>query len=154
MNLENDSEKKNESKTNASLAGAGGGTLIAVIANQLPNSSVVRPILQYAAPSISILITALWVLIQVKIANHFRDKEVDFLFQKAREKLKRRISDPDISEEHRCFLQKQLEEIDSIDISRIKSKIAKLKVITSKDIVTTETLNPAYVVNDTNEEDS
>jgi hypothetical protein len=130
MNTNNGSSERNESNANAGFAGAGGGTFIAVIANQLPDANIAKPILQYAAPSITILISALWVYIQVKI----RDKEVDYLFKKAREQLKRRIDDPNISEDHRRELQKHLEDIDSLDINRIKSRIESLKVISKDDM--------------------
>jgi hypothetical protein len=60
MIAQNNSKEKREAQTSAGLAGAGGGTLVAVVANQVPDGNIVKPALQYMAPSISILITALW----------------------------------------------------------------------------------------------
>ncbi|MBJ7297642.1 MAG: hypothetical protein JHC73_15290 [Dolichospermum sp.] len=134
MIVQNDSKEKREAQTSAGLAGAGGGTLVAVIANQIPDSNIAKPVLQYMAPSISILITALWVWLQVTAANHVRDMQVDALVKTAKVKLEESIANPHISEEHRSYLRKQLEQIDSMNIDRIKSKIEAFKVITSEDI--------------------
>ncbi|WP_144054207.1 hypothetical protein [Pleurocapsa sp. PCC 7319] len=87
MNIKKDSIEESESQSSsASYAGAGGGTIIAVLANQLPDTNIAKPILQYTAPSITVLISFLWVLLR----NHYRDKEVDTLFKKARERLIKR----------------------------------------------------------------
>ncbi len=130
----NNSKNNISSKTDAGIAGAGGGTLVAVIANQFPDTNVAKSILQYASPSISILLSVLWIWLQVKIANYIRDIEVARLINKTRKKLRERIEDNNISEEHRHKLRKELENLDSIDINRFKSKIKELTIITEEDI--------------------
>jgi hypothetical protein len=77
---------------------------------------------------------ALWVWLQVVVANRVQDMQVDGLIKTAKAKLEESIANPHISEEHRSYLRKQLEELDSMNIDRIKSKIQALKVITSEDI--------------------
>lgn len=134
MSSKDSSQKKKEAQANASWAGAGGGTLVAVVANQLPDQNIAKPTLLYLSPSISILVTAFWVWLQVKVANYVRDKEVEQLIQGAKAELEESIANPHISEEHRSYLRKQLEDLDSININRIKSKIKALNVITGDDV--------------------
>jgi hypothetical protein len=62
MSTESNSE---ESKHTAGLAGAGGGTLVSVIANQLPDTNVLKVPLLYCAPSLSIVIALVLVWAQV-----------------------------------------------------------------------------------------
>ena len=134
MSDKNSSQESREAEKNAGLAGAGGGTLVAVIANQLPDYNIAKPILLYLSPSISILVTGLWAWMQVKVANYVRDKTVDKLIQTAKAKLEDSIASQHISEEYRSNLRRQLEELDSIKIDRIKSKIKALNIITGDDI--------------------
>jgi hypothetical protein len=60
VTVQDDSKEEKESKTTAGFAGASGGTLIAVIASQLPDDSPAKNLLIYSSPSISILFTLLW----------------------------------------------------------------------------------------------
>jgi hypothetical protein len=133
MTVENDFQDKSNAQKNAGLAGAGGGTLVSIIANQFPQDSIARPTLNYLAPSISILLTALWVGLQVKATNYIRDKEFNKLVEAARRDIEESIKDPNISEEHRAKLRKDLEMFNSMNIERIKSKIKALKVSTTED---------------------
>jgi len=134
MTTENISKEKKDAQTNAGLAGAGSGTLVALIANQLPDSNVIKPILHLSAPSISILVVGLWVWLKVKIANYVRDREVDILIKKAKNTLEKEIANPHITEEYRLILVKQLEDINAININRIKSRIEALEIVRIKDI--------------------
>jgi hypothetical protein len=87
MTASDSSHDRKDVQKDAGLAGAGGGTLVAVIANQFPEGNIAKPTLNYLAPSISILVTALWVWLQVKIANHVRDKEVNQVIEGAKSTL-------------------------------------------------------------------
>jgi hypothetical protein len=134
MTTVEESKQKREGQTNAGLAGAGGGTLVTVIATSLPDSNVVKPPLLYLAPSISILLTALYVFSLSKIANYVTEREVKKLLQECRKTLQVIIADPSTSEEHRVYSCKQLEELDKMMISLMTSKIKSLKSMTSEDI--------------------
>ena len=138
--MRNKKESK-ESQKNAGLAGAGGGTLIAVIANQLPDSHFAKPLLHYSAPSFSILLTALWVWIQVQVVNLARDRAFNSYIRKARQDTEKRIQDPHITEEYRSILQSRLRELDEMKYNRLKSRIMAFAVVTDQDIKKTSIEN-------------
>jgi hypothetical protein len=105
-----------------------------VIAAHLPDNDAARPWLLYLAPSVSIVLSAIWIWVQVEIGNRFRDKEVHQLFEKARGTLQEALANPNTSPEHRQTLQKQLEDLEMLSVRRVMDRIKSLKVITSDDI--------------------
>lgn len=129
------SREKNadRSRSNAGLAGAGGGTLVAVIANELPEGNLLKVPLIYCAPSISLILTMVWVWLQVRIASYFREREVKNLVEDLRNELASKLRDPDISEDTRDQLQKELEELNLISVQRLKERLQSLNVITAED---------------------
>ena len=129
------SQEKNadRSRSNAGLAGAGGGTLVAVIANELPESNLLKVPLIYCAPSISLILTMIWVWLQVRIASYFREREVKNLVEDLRNELETKLKDPNLSEDSRAQLQKELEELNLISVQRLKERLQSLNVITAED---------------------
>jgi hypothetical protein len=131
VTFQNDPNRKKESETSAGLAGAGGGTLVAVIASQLPDDNAAKSLLIYLAPSISILLTLLWGWVRVKILNYINDREFERLIDVAIDKLDTRIADPNISEEYRESLKRKRQEFDEMSIDRIKSQIQAVTIYTN-----------------------
>jgi hypothetical protein len=123
-----------ESRTGAGLAGIGGGTLLTVIAANLPDDNGLKPWLLYLAPSGTILLSTFWIWVQVQLANKIRDKEINFLAENAKTTLKEALENPNISEKHRERLQKQLEEVETITVDRMISRIKSLDVVTAEDV--------------------
>jgi hypothetical protein len=134
MSADTASIETSSSRAGAGFAGAGGGTLLAVLAAHLPDNDAAKPWLLYLAPSVSIVLSAVWIWVQVQIANRFRDKEVHQLFERARGTLQEALENPNTSPEHRQTLQKQLEELEMLNVKRVMDRIKSLKVITSDDV--------------------
>jgi hypothetical protein len=131
VTFQNDPNRKKESETSAGLAGAGGGTLVAVIASQLPDDNAAKSLLIYLAPSISILLTLLWGWVRIKFLNYINDREFERLIDVAIDKLDTRIADPNISEEYRDSLKRKRQEFDEMSIDRIKSQIQAVTIYTN-----------------------
>jgi hypothetical protein len=131
VTFQNDPNRKKESETSAGLAGAGGGTLVAVIASQLPDDNAAKSLLIYLAPSISILLTLLWGWVRIKLLNYINDREFERLIDVAIDKLDTRIADPNISEEYRDSLKRKRQEFDEMSIDRIKSQIQAVTIYTN-----------------------
>jgi hypothetical protein len=127
-------EDSKQSKTNAGFAGASGGTLVAIVASQLPDDSPAKNLLIYLAPSISILFTLLWEWIQARIVNYFKDQEAERLIKKAKIRIEEGIANPNISDEHREYLRQRLQEFDEISIDRLKSQIQAISIYTFEDV--------------------
>jgi hypothetical protein len=123
-----------ESKTGAGFAGAGGGTLVAVIASGLEESNPLKHSLLYAAPSLSILLSAAWIWAQVAIANYFRDKEVQLLVGSAKSALESALKNPNTSIEHKEKIRKELEQLELVTVESLMSRVNSLKINTSSDV--------------------
>lgn len=120
--------------TSAGIAGAGGGTLLTVVAASLPETNVLKPWLLYLAPSVAIALSAVWLWIQKSIANHFREREVQDLFDRARATLQTALDNPKTSPEHRQRLQQQMEELETLGVARIMARIQTIKILDTVDL--------------------
>jgi hypothetical protein len=116
-----------EDKAAATAAGAGGGTLLVVVANALPESNKFKPWLLLAVPSVSVLLSGLWIWTRVRLANYLRDREADTLVVALRSELRVLIADPHTSEQHRTTLRAKLEELDHVTVSR---KLDRIRLLT------------------------
>lgn len=113
----------------AGLAGAGGGTLLAVMANSLPEGNIWKPWVLYLAPSAAVLLSVIWIWAQRQIASHFREREVGELFQRAKATLEAALNNPNTTPEHRKRLQTQLEELEMLDVGRVVERIKSLRML-------------------------
>jgi hypothetical protein len=132
--VQDDSKEEQGSKTTARFAGAGGGTLVAVVASQLPDDSPAKNLLIYLSPSISVLFTLLWGWVQVKVVNYIKDQEAERLIKLAKINIEESIANPNITDEYREDLRKRYQEFDAIRIDRIKSQIQAISIYTIEDV--------------------
>ena len=132
---ENDAtEHHTASRAGAGLAGAGGGTVLALFAASWPDSSPFKQWAIYAIPSVSILLTAVYVWLQVKIANYVQEKEVASLIETGKQKLQTAMANPNTSDEHKSRLQSELEQLEVLEVERVMARVKSINVITAKDV--------------------
>ena len=124
-----------ESTARAGIAGAGSGTLLIVIANKLNPNNPLKDYLILAAPSVSVFLGGFWLWFQVKIANKFRDLEVQTIFNKTKKVLEEALKNPKTSTVHKKQLKLQLEALELEIIRRQMGKIESLKFITEEEII-------------------
>lgn len=129
-----DAERK-ESKGGAGAAGIGGGTLLVVIANSLPQDNKFRPLLIWAAPSAAVFLGGLWLFIQYKMNNFLRDHEAKAHFDNAKKILREALNNPLTSNEHRQRLQRELETLEILALSRYLDRIKALKPVTEEETI-------------------
>jgi hypothetical protein len=70
-----------------------GGTLLVLLANNLPANSPWRTVLLYVAPSVSVLTGAAWWWIQLKVANWLRDREFASILRDGQATLRRQLAE-------------------------------------------------------------
>lgn len=121
-------------KAGAGLAGAGGGTLVAAIAATLPEGHPVKPYLMLAAPSIAIFASGIWLWVNVKIGNHLRDQEVKTVLAAARKTVDDQLQNPKCSPKRQAALQRELEDLDRLELDHHKRRLAKIRIISEDDI--------------------
>lgn len=129
----NKGKDADQSRNSAGLAGAGGGTLVAVVANELPDGNFLKVPLIYCAPSISLILTLSWVWLQVRVASYFREREVKNLVENLKVELETKLKERDLPDELRLQFEKELNELKLISVQRLKKRLQSLDVITAKD---------------------
>src|SRR5690242_12571407 len=96
------------STATAGAGGIGGGTLLVVIANWLPSGHL-RDLLIWAAPAASVTLTGLWLWVQRRVPEIYRERTQRKVIREAKETLTRGIANPHTSEPHRATLRNELE---------------------------------------------
>ena len=124
----------NESKATAGLGGAGGGTLLIVIANSLPEDSRLKPLLIWAAPTFSVFLGAIFIWLQFRLKTYLQEREANTVFQEAKQTISDALANPTTSEAHRVKLRKELEKLEMLSIKRHIARIRSLKIITEDDL--------------------
>jgi hypothetical protein len=130
MNPQEDTSKSKESKAGAGAAGIGGGTLLVTLANSLPNESRIKFWLILISPSVSVVLSVIWLWAQVEIANYMQDRKLRSLVKSIKTTLQDALNNPNTSEDHRNVIRKKLEEVEIIIADRELGKIRSLTPIT------------------------
>ncbi len=96
------------------VVGAGGGTLLVLLANNIPDDNPWKSWLVIIAPTASVVLAAgmSWVRRQIEEALQRRAKTA--LINRARKTLQDGITDPNTSEETRAQLRADLEELNRL----------------------------------------
>lgn len=126
--------KSTASKAGAGVAGAGGGTLLIVVAKLLPEGHFLKSILPLAAPSIAVTLSALWLWLQVEIINYWRDKRLKTLAMRAKLLLEEALKNPNTTEKHREMIRAKLEELEILITERELSRIKALSAVVALDL--------------------
>lgn len=134
MSNQDELSKPKESKTSAGAVGIGGGTFLVALANSFPEGSRVRFWLTLIAPSVSAVLSVMWLWAQVEIANYVQDRKLKSLVRDAKSNLQEALNNPNTSEEHRNVIRKKLEEIELIVADRELGRIKSLSPISFTDI--------------------
>jgi hypothetical protein len=106
-------QKDNGAKPSDALAGAGGGTLLILLARQLAESNPYKPYALLLAPSLSVLITTGLLWLRGTLRTYYELKSKDWLFNRVQSTFEKCLDNPRTSVEHKEKLRKQLEELET-----------------------------------------
>jgi len=112
--------------TSASIAGASGGTLLVLLANNLSESYPLKSWLVIIAPSVSIVLSLFWKFISKKTNTYFKGKKVEkskILLQK---KIQAALNNGLISQEEAIVLKRKMIEIELQSIDNLANKIKSI----------------------------
>lgn len=141
--MASDTDQQPAPGVSAGFAGAGGGTLLAVIASNLPEGNPLKPWLIWIAPSVSVAFGAAWLWMQRFVASRSREREVTKLVTSGRATLNVLLADPNITQEHRNHLRSELEALNEITVSRMMDRIKQLHILGTEGPVTPIKPSPA-----------
>ena len=117
--------KPSGGKAGAGAAGAGSGTLLVLLANNLPDRSPWKSWLVLVAPSLSIGITVLYVWIRKAVDEYLDKRKIERFVREAKTTLQEGLNNPNTSDAHRRKLRTQLEEL---ELLLVEASIQKVRV--------------------------
>ncbi|MBP1652050.1 MAG: hypothetical protein H6Q26_2207 [Bacteroidetes bacterium] len=115
------------SSTSASIAGASSGTLLVLLASNLPDNYPLKSWLVIIAPTVSIAFSLIWkFLIREKNAYYKRKRVVKFK-KLLLQKIEAALSDGLISSEEAAALKRKMIEIELQSIDNLANKIKTIE---------------------------
>jgi hypothetical protein len=119
------------SKLQSGAAGAGGGTLLVLLANNLPQGHPWKSWLLLIAPSASVAIAVLAAWTRRYLETLLNRRELKSLILQSKETLRAALNNDQTSPEHKAELRKHLEELESLLVERDLERIKALSLDTS-----------------------
>jgi hypothetical protein len=116
VSVPTDTAEPQRSTAVAGVGGIGGGTLLVVIAESLPDGHWAKPFLYWAAPTASVTLTAVWIWIQRRVVRWDREREQRTAVMKAKAVLTQALANPQTTSEHRDRLRSQLEALELLEV--------------------------------------
>lgn len=113
-------------KAGAGAAGAGSGTLLVLLANNLPDSNRWKSWLVLLAPSLTIAITVAYTWIRKYVDDYLDERRIKRFISEAKVTLREALENPNTSEAHRRKLRAQLEEL---ELLLVRASIEKVRVV-------------------------
>lgn len=111
------------------VAGASTGTTLLVLVNLLPEGSLIKPVLTYLSPAITVVTGLTWAYAISTLKNWLDDRRLKAESEKAKELIRRIESDPRVSEEHKKAIRQKSEELDLILIEIHTDRIETIRTI-------------------------
>ncbi|MCF6406791.1 hypothetical protein L3C95_28090 [Chitinophaga filiformis] len=120
------SNTQQPTSTSASIAGAGGGTLLVLLANNLPDTYPLKSWLVIIAPSVTIVLSLFWKYISRKSNAYFKVKKVERSKKLLLQKIENALQNGIISEKEAAVLKKKMREIELQSIDNLANKIKSI----------------------------
>lgn len=118
-------KKPSSGKAGAGAAGAGSGTLLILLANNLPDKNPWKSWLVLLAPTLSVGISVLYVWIRKALDEYLGARKIERFVRDAKATLQEGLNNPNTSEAHRRKLRGQLEELELLVVN---AKIQRVRV--------------------------
>ena len=119
---------KTPSKLPAGAAGAGSGTLLVLLANNLPDGNRWKSWLVLLAPSASIAVSVVYAWANAAIDRYFRKRELQTIIGQAKATLQEALGNSSTSSDHRQMLTKELEQLELLLVQTDMEKIKSLRM--------------------------
>lgn len=115
----------------AEAAGGGIGTVIAAIANGLPDGSWWKPMLSVSSPLITVCLSGLWLFAKTAYVDPFvdgrkykaADAAMDKILAAARANVANVLQDPHATDNHKKEVQNILEKLEKLKLEKITERM-------------------------------
>jgi hypothetical protein len=115
-----------KSRVGGKAAGAGGGTLMVLLANTLPEHSVWRPWILAAAPSVTVALSAISSVGFGAAVNYIKKKRLDLALSRAKKRTEEDLKKEGLSLKQKQIMKRHLEDIQKIQVSNEMQLIRNL----------------------------
>jgi hypothetical protein len=105
----------------AGAAGVGGGTLVAIIASALPDG-LLKTILIWLAPIVTLALTAAWIWARAKIVEYLQGRDLERYLAATRKAIEDALNNPTLSAEQREEFENNRVELDRLIVEMHLSK--------------------------------
>jgi len=100
----------------AGASGAGGGTLLILLANNLPDNDVLKTWLVLIAPTTSVVISSFWIWSKSRVEKYYLKKNIRSNFLNAKDTIQEALNNPFTSEDHKKQLRKEIEKLERLAV--------------------------------------
>ena len=125
--MENNTSQNN-SNLQAGVAGAGGGTLLVLLANNLPDSNIYKSWLIITAPTVAVGLSAFWKWIIKRVDKYLKKRKAEELKLRLRTDIEKALKNPNISKEEKATMQKKLAAFEQQNIDSLAKAVASIEM--------------------------
>lgn len=126
--MDNKPISKTKSNFTADVAGAGGGTLLLLLAKNLPNTSEYKSWLIILAPTLAVCLSAFWRWISKNIDDYLKERKVERLKSQLRSDIEKALKNPHIPIEQKTILREKLAAFELQNIETLTQAVASIEI--------------------------
>lgn len=116
-----------KSPKNANIAGVGSGTLLVVLAKNIPDSYSIKSWLVISAPSITIAISYLWQFIAKKINYYSKNKQIKKTTRALINEIDLLLNDPTVPECEKERLKGKMQEVKFVKVEDLTKQLESIR---------------------------
>ena len=118
---------KKTTGVDSTIAGGSVGALVLMIAQTLPETSIIADILTYSAPFIGIGAKSTWAWGKYKIDNYLNNRQFDKYLENCKNFIQKSLNDPNISDERKAQLKADYDKLNALATNVHFHKIKSVK---------------------------
>jgi hypothetical protein len=115
-----------KTRVGSKAAGAGGGTLLVLVANTLPQNSPWKPWILAAAPTVTVSLSTFFTWGIGETLNYFKNKQLYKALIRAKKATADRLKTEGTSAKHKALMRRNLEELEKIEVRNEMTLVRRL----------------------------
>ncbi|MCS3795163.1 hypothetical protein [Niastella sp. OAS944] len=119
---------KNNTNLQAGVAGAGGGTLLLLLANNLSDANIYKSWMIIIAPSTAVGLSVFWKWLTKSVDKYLKRRKTKELKSKLRTDIENALQNPNIPAEEKVAMQKKLAAFEQQNIDALTKAVAAIEL--------------------------
>jgi hypothetical protein len=126
--------KSGAAKVGADITGAAGGTFAILVSHSLPDNSAWKPILLYAAPTVTVSLSTRTSYLRERITRYLNEAALEAELHSASETIQQALNNQNTSDAHKEECRKNLEQVERLAIDTHLDRVRALATSHSNSI--------------------